>query len=48
VRESAPDAPNLRPVSSAKAEQVLGWKAGTGIEDGVRSVIDFLGLGGKP
>jgi nucleoside-diphosphate-sugar epimerase len=48
VRESAPDAPNLRPVSSAKAEQVLGWKAGTGIEDGVRSVTDFLGLGGKP
>lgn len=48
VKESAPDAPNLRPVSSAKAERVLGWKAGTGIKDGVRSVIDFLGLGGKP
>ena len=48
VRESTPDAPNLRPVSSAKAEATLGWRAEIGIEAGVRSVIDFLGLGGKP
>lgn len=45
LRETAPDAPNLRPVSSQRAQEVLGWRARIGIEDGVKTVIDYLELG---
>lgn len=44
IEETAPDAVSVRPVSSARAEAVLGWKAAIGIEDGIRDVADFLGL----
>lgn len=43
VVESAPATPSLRPVSSAKAERLLGWRADMEIEAGLRDLARFLG-----
>lgn len=42
VTETAPDAPNRRPVSSAKATAQLGWRARIGLAEGVASVLPSI------
>lgn len=44
IEETAPEAPSVRNVSSARAERELGWKAAIGLEEGVRDIARFLGL----
>ncbi|CAA7614516.1 NAD(P)-dependent oxidoreductase [Magnetospirillum sp. SS-4] len=44
VTETAPAAPSLRPVSSVKAERLLGWQARVELEEGLIRLRDFLGI----
>ncbi len=46
VRESAPDTPSIRRVSGERIRRATGWMPAIGIEDGLRSVADHLGLAG--
>lgn len=42
VVERDPANPSIRTVSSAKAERLMNWRAGTDIEAGIASVVHFL------
>lgn len=42
VRETAPDSPNVRPVSAAKAERLWGWRARMGLEEGLSTLKTHL------
>ncbi len=44
VVERAPERSNVRLVSGEKAKAMLGWEPGVGLEEGARSVIEYLGL----
>lgn len=44
VTERTPDQVSLRTVSEQKAKALLGWEAAVGLEDGLKSVLDFVGL----
>lgn len=44
IRETGAGLPSIRPVSSIKAERLLGWRARIGIEDGVRTLAEGLGI----
>lgn len=43
VVEKTPDQTSLRTVSDEKAKTLLGWRAAIGLEEGLKSVLDFVG-----
>ncbi len=44
VIERTPEQISLRTVSDVKAKQLLKWRAEIGLQDGLKSVCDFLGI----